>query len=309
MTRLAGMLGLLLALTATAQARSLNGFELDDAIIPVKEIRRGGPPRDGIPALTDPAFVEAGDAERLDATDRVLGVAVNGEARAYPIGILNYHEIVNDVIGGRPVAVTYCPLCNSGVVFDASVEGERRLFGVSGLLYNSDVLLYDRDTESLWSQLMGRAVTGPLAGETLETLPVRHTTWRDWRERHPETLVLSDDTGFHRAYYRDPYRDYHRSRAIMFPVASRSGEYHPKALVLGLELGGEARAWPFEELPKGSGSFGDEIAGREVTVHYDRRNKTAHVTGPEGEIPATITYWFAWYAFHPGTSVYRAEEG
>ena len=136
-----------------ASAQSMKGFDLSNASIPVDEIKDGGPPKDGIPAIDQPEFKKA-SAVQLDEQTRVMGVKVNEVAKAYPVPIMNYHEIVNDMFAGRPVVVTYCPLCGSGIAFDAAIDGERKTFGVSGLLYNSDVLLYDRQTESLWSQIM-----------------------------------------------------------------------------------------------------------------------------------------------------------
>jgi len=189
---------LLLVMLSTASAESMNGFRLDDALIPVKEIKSGGPPRDGIPSLDYPEFVAAGDATYLKDRDRVLGISINGVARAYPIRILNYHEIVNDVIGGTAIVVTYCPLCGSGTAFDAALSGGNYEFGVSGLLYNSDVLMYDRQTGSLWSQLMTQAVTGPMKGTRLQQLPLSNSSWVEWVERHPDTRVLSNDTGYSR---------------------------------------------------------------------------------------------------------------
>jgi len=147
------------------QARRLNGFDVTDAIIPVKKIASGGPPRDGIPAINEAKFVNPAEAKFLDPDSRVLGVEIEGVAKAYPIAILNWHEIVNDRIGTQHLAVTYCPLCGTGMVFASNVGDTALVFGVSGLLYNSDVLLYDRNTESLWSQLMRKAVSGPLKNE------------------------------------------------------------------------------------------------------------------------------------------------
>lgn len=165
-----------------AGASLLNGFDLQGALVPAEAILPGGPPRDGIPAIDRPRFVDAARSG-LAPKDRVLGLRLGREARAYPVRILNWHESVNDRVDGRPVAVTYCPLCGSGVAFDARVAGQEASFGVSGLLYNSDVLLYDRGTQSLWSQIMGRAISGPLKGTPLVSLPLTHTSWTDWRER------------------------------------------------------------------------------------------------------------------------------
>ncbi|MEO1203631.1 MAG: DUF3179 domain-containing protein, partial [Pseudomonadota bacterium] len=274
------------------------------------ELRRGGVPRDAIPALSWPDMVAADDAGFLSADDRVLGLVLDGRARAYPVRILNYHEIVNDIVAGRPVAVTYCPLCRSGVAFDAVVDGRVRVFGVSGLLYDSDLLMYDRETESLWSQLGARAITGPSAGQVLALLPLRHTTWQDWRRRHPDTMVLSQNTGHRRDYRRDPYRDYAADRdSLMFPVARRDGRLRPKSLVLGLKLGDDARAWPLAALSRRDMPLTDTLGGTEVRVHFDPAADTAWATTADGTLlPATETYWFAWFTFHPATSVYAAPE-
>jgi len=287
-------------------AQSLNGFDLRGALVDPGRIHQGGPPRDGIPAIDRPKFVAAGQA-KLDAGDRVLGVALNGEAKAYPVRILNWHEVVNDKVGGAPVAVTYCPLCGSGVTFSALVDGRPRSFGVSGLLYNSDVLLYDRETGSLWSQLLAQAVTGPAKGAKLEIVPTAHTSWEDWHARHPGTLVLSEDTGYARNYARDPYAGYDVSPVIFFPVANASARFDSKEVVLGVEIDGRRKAYPFVELEKTDGSVADRIGGRDVRIVYDRRHRTARVLDASGkELPGVVSYWFAWYAFYPQTAVFYA---
>lgn len=277
--------------------------------MPRDEIAHGGPPRDGIPALTDPKFVGAAQAGFLKDEDRVLGLAYAGKAKAYPLAILNWHEIVNDRFGGVPVVVTYCPLCYSGMVFEAMIAGRRHHFGVSGLLYNSDVLLYDRQSESLWSQLMAQAVSGPMKARRLTSLPLVNTTWRDWRKRHPDTRVLSRDTGHSRDYDGDPYAPYGQSPELMFPVAFRSKGYHPKERVLGIELDGVARAYPVSELSRGPAEFRDRIGQREVTVRFDDDNVSGQILDAGGKpLPAIQAYWFAWYAFHPETTIYRPAE-
>jgi hypothetical protein len=291
-----------------ASAESKNGFRLDKALIPVDDIKMGGPPRDGIPSLDDPEFVAADDAAYLDGRDRVLGIAINGVARAYPIGILNYHEIVNDVIGGTSVVVTYCPLCGSGTAFEAAINGRSYEFGVSGLLYNSDVLMYDRETKSLWSQLMVQAVTGPMKGTRLQQLPLSHTSWEDWLERHPKTRVLSNKTGYSRNYKVDPYPNYGRDGRLYFPVTHSSNKYRRKEIVMGLEVNGRFKAYPFKELKKGAHTFDDELAGEEFSVVFDAKHQTARIVKIDGsETPTTMAFWFAWYAFHPETEVYEAQ--
>ena len=289
-------------------AASKNGFVLDDALVPVQEIMHGGPGRDGIPSLDNPEFVSADDAKFLKPKDRILGLELNGVARAYPIRILNYHEIVNDAFGSDSVVVTYCPLCNSGMAFNATIDGTRLVFGVSGLLYNSDVLLYDRQTGSLWSQIKQTAVTGEMQGTKLNALPMTHTTWRDWLARYPETEVLSDQTRFRRNYEVDPYPTYRRDSTLYFPVAAENSKYRRKSIVLGLEIDGYFKAYPFRELNKSPAVFADDFQGQGFEVRYDKKNETARIVGEDGkEWPTLISFWFAWYAFHPDTEIYEAD--
>lgn len=282
-----------------------NGFEIEDPLIPKDEIHHGGPPRDGIPAIDRPKFVPAEDAAFLSDDDRVLGLSLGNVSRAYPIRILDFHEIVNDDFGGQPVVVSYCPLCGTGMAFDAETEDGRRSFGVSGLLYNSDVLLYDRETESLWSQVMRKSISGPSKGQELKQIPMAHTTWRDWRERNPGTMVLSTDTGHGRDYSRSPYGGYELSNRVWFPVKNSSPKYHPKELVVGIDLNGQAKAYPFAELSKGESTISDSFGGEALRVEFDAENRTGRILDSEGnEIPTTIAFWFAWYAFFPDTEVY-----
>jgi len=290
----------LLALLAAVQAGP-NGFHLSGGLVSEGEILPGGPPRDGIPAIDAPRFVAAATARHLAPDDRVLGVVVAGVAKAYPIKILSWHEIVNDRAADGGLLVTYCPLCGSGVAFRVAA-GAR--FGVSGLLYRSDLLLYDRSSESLWSQIRGIAITGPRKGEHLTPVPVRHTTWGRWRHRHPATVVLSQKTGYHRSYGRSPYGGYEASPRLYFPVPYRSSRYPPKAWVLGVTAGGQYRAYPFVELAKAATPVVEQVAGHTVTVHYDPTAPTAWAEVDGREVAATRLFWFAWYAFHPETTLF-----
>ena len=163
----------------------LNGFALESPLVPIEKILSGGPPRDGIPAINKPRFINGYEAMTLKNNDRILGIVFNGVARAYPINIMNWHEIVNDQVEGTAFSVTYCPLCGSGIAFKGMTAGRPLTFGVSGLLFDSDVLLYDHQTESLWSQLKGQAINGILKGNKLSWLPLEHTTWQAWKERYP----------------------------------------------------------------------------------------------------------------------------
>ena len=272
--------------------------------IPLEQILDGGPQKDGIPALSAPAAVVAERATFLRPTDRVVGVRVGDAARAYPLAILNWHEAVNDTLGGTPILVTYCPLTDSAVVFDRVVENRIEEFGVSGRLYLSNVLLYDRRSESLWSQLGNQAVTGERTGTELEALPATVTTWETWVRVHPRTTVLSDATGYERDYRRDPYASYHRAPSAAFPVGM-DDRLQAKARVLGLRLRRASRAYPIAELAR-VGRVEDVVSGTPVVVAYDAGQGSATVTDAltGRPIPATAVYWFAWSAFHPDTAVW-----
>ena len=293
--------------TITGYAQSKNGFNLEGSLIPVNEILSGGPAKDGIPAIDNPRFVVADKANYLNDNSIILGINYKGSRKAYPINILNWHEIVNDTFNETPVVITFCPLCGSGMAFLATIGNKRYTFGVSGLLYNSDVLLYDRQTESLWSQLMSQAISGQHKGRRLQSLPVLHTTWLDWKTKYPNTLVLSTETGHNRNYSNSPYAAYLKSPQTMFPLSSVSRRYHPKEAVLGIEVDGQFKAYPFIELEKGLAEFSDTINGQGITVRYDKKHQTASIFNQQGNLlPAVRTFWFAWYAFHPETEIYVA---
>jgi len=326
--RLSTCLAVLLLLVLSAGASAFdssstpNGFSLADSAISPEEIIGGGVRRDSIPALDDPPHVKAADAPWRDR-ERVIGVRLGDEARAYPIAILVWHELVNDVLDGRPILASYCPLCGTGIVFDrrprplqtgvgasttapippASGKGLR--FGVSGLLYRSDLLMYDRETESLWPQISGEAVTGSSRGRRLRQIRSQMTTWGEWRERHPDTTVLSLETGHRRRYGSTPYGGYANSDTLMFPVA-HDRRYSPKMPTLGLRLSeGHSRAYPAIEVERAGGRVEEEFAGRPVVVSYDASTRLFQITVAD-EIEVVEGYWFAWMAFHPGSSVYAA---
>lgn len=300
---------LALFLSSTVSAYSKNGFDLNNSTIPVGKILSGGPPRDGIPSIDKPSFLSANKATYLKPNDRIIGIVVAGEARAYPIRILNWHEIVNDVIKGRAVAVTFCPLCGSGIVYSADINGKAHKFGVSGLLYNSDVLLYDRETETLWSQILSKGISGKLVNKTLKIIPSSHTSWQAWRKKHPNSKVLSDKTGFSRDYSRSPYGDYNKNKNTYFPVAFRNKKYHPKERVLGVTINGKHKVYPFTELAKGSkNSLNDSFAGTQLRLNFDVDNRDGVIKDSKGRIiPSINTFWFAWYAFHPDALIYQSK--
>ncbi len=285
-----------------------NGFDLSNSLINVKEIHHGGPAKDGIPAIDKPVFISAQQAHYLNNDDRILGLSINGLAKAYPIKILNYHEIVNDFFLQKAVVITYCPLCGSGIGYAADIRGKNSTFGVSGLLYNSDVLLYDRETNSLWSQLLSKAISGKRKGTELEMLTVNHTTWQDWKKQYPNTLVLSDKTGFDRDYSRTPYGSYDQSRSLYFPVNQLNRDYHPKEYVLGLKLSGKTKVYPFAELSKIKSPYNDSFAGSEITIVFDAVNRTGKIFDEkQNELPIVTSFWFAWMAFYPESEVFKAD--
>ncbi|MGD9961885.1 DUF3179 domain-containing (seleno)protein [Nocardioides sp.] len=182
--------------------------DFPDPLIDLDDLLPGGPPPDGIPAIDNPHFQPVSEVNWLDDDEPVLALTIDGQTKAYPIRIMTWHEIVNDQLAGVPVAVTYCPLCNSGVAFERTVSGQTTTFGVSGKLYADNLVMYDRLTESLWPQLTGRASVGALTGTRLESIPVGAVGWRQFREEHPDARVLSRSTGHDRSYLSNPYVGY-----------------------------------------------------------------------------------------------------
>lgn len=301
------ILAVIVLRSAPAYSEQKNGFFLDNGLIAPEQIFKGGPAKDGIPAIDEPEFINAAEAEFLQAGDRILGIEINGIAKAYPVSILNWHEIVNDSINENVYTITYCPLCGSGMAFSSIVNGRALSFGVSGLLYNSDVLLYDRETESLWSQITATAVTGKYRGTKLDMLLLSHTSWSDWRRRHPSSLVLSRNTGYTRNYDKDPYAGYANSKNLYFPVTSTApSSYHPKEYVLGLATGGSYKAYPFIELNRNNkGRFIDAFNGKTFIVYWNKEEQSGYITDTEDTpVPVIQAYWFAWYTFHPDTRVF-----
>ena len=225
-------------------------------------------PRDVIPPLDNPAFVTIEEAsEWLSDREPVASLDFNGEVRAYPLRILTWHEIVNDQVGDVPVVVTYCPLCNSAVGFDRRVDGQTLRFGVSGLLRNSDLVMWDRETESLWQQITGESIVGELAGTQLEFIPTPIVAWGDFRRTFPDAMVLSRDTGFDRAYGTNPYEFYDSSsRPFLF-----SGETDPRypamERVVGVTIDDSNKAYPFSVLEEEK-AVNDDVGGEPVAVFW-----------------------------------------
>jgi hypothetical protein len=310
--------------------------------IPLDKIKGGGPPKDGIPSIDDPKFAEIQDSHFMSDSDTVIGLEINGEAKAYPIFILVWHEIVNDNVGGVPVSVTYCPLCYTNQVFERIIDGQEVEFGTSGKLYNSNLLMYDRYTESYWSQALGTAVKGELTGYELNLIPFDVITWGDWKKIHPETVVLTTDTGHIRSYATDPYGNYYTEPRIMFPVEHSDDRLHPKEIIIGFNQDDVFKAYKQNDIEskiiindsigntpvmltslysENSRAFVRIIDGDVLDFVYENGKIFDSQTNSEwdydglsisgtyqGEqlerLPIEPGFWFEWVAFHPQTLVF-----
>jgi hypothetical protein len=304
----------------------------------------GCPGMDCIPSIDNPSFTGADEADWLESGDRVIGVEIGGEAKAYPLRILTAHEIVNDEIGGEPVAVTYCPLCRSGVTYSREVGNRTLEFGVSGKLRNANLIMYDRKTETYWSQIKGKAIIGPLVPKELELEFSSITEWGDWKEGHPDTKLLSRDTGIYPAstYTGGQYGGYAKSNSVGFGVDNVDDRLHSKKLVYGIEVGGEAKAYTedairqekmiedtlgnrsvviFESPDDGTiKAFISEDGGAELNLSLREKGlqdakgdlwsfEGEKVNG-DGELEGLTPkgfYWFAWSKFNPETQLYKLE--
>jgi len=312
--------------------------------VPLDQIVSGGPPKDGIPSIDDPVFENVQEAD-IYLNDDGLGLAVehDGDVRFYPYQILVWHEIVNDTFKGEPLLVTYCPLCFSGTVFERTVNGDILEFGTSGKLWNNNLVMYDRKSESLWSQTLGQAIVGEDAGTRLVHYPTVTMSWQNFRSAYPSGEVLSRDTGMVRDYTRDPYGNYHETQAIYFPLSRSDDRLPPKDLVFGIHVAEEEMAYP-ENLVKDLGLINDSLSGEDILVLHDtnldvirifsrkqnkqtltftldgeivRDQETGSVWNFEGEavsgplkssslevIVHLHSFWFSWAATWPETKIY-----
>lgn len=273
------------------------------------EIFSGGPPKDGIPAITGPQFIDVAKENDLGGLEPVVVVELEGETpRAYPIRYLTWHEIVNDRIGDIPIAVTFCPLCNSAVTFDARAAGRDLEFGVSGKLRYSDMVMYDRNTESWWQQFIGEAIIGELAGTRLTVLPSWLESWQSYAARHPDGLVMARPAGHRRDYGRNPYANYDRS-ATPFLYRGDPPPHGIRSLSRVVAVGG--RAWPLERLAEAGELVEDGVrltwrAGQasalgasEIAKGRDVGNVRTYDAATGEAIPHDVAFAFAFHAFHP----------
>jgi hypothetical protein len=271
--------------------------------VALEDLNQGCPARDCIPSIDDPKFVTAAEADHVADDAVVIATSYNGEQRAYPARILDHHEIVNDTIGGDPIAITWCPLCGSAIGVRRVVAGEITEFGVSGVLYNSDLVLYDRATETLWDQIDAEGIVGPLTGEQLELVPVTMTRWARWKKAHPDTLVLSTDTGFEFDYSMDRFAKYRADNKLWFPVSQENDAIHPKSVVFGFDVDGTPVAYT-DALLQQNPAYEHELNGAATSVAlHDDGTVTMHRDG-KTLVPIRL-YWFAWYTFHPETALVR----
>jgi hypothetical protein len=284
------------------------------ATVDLAEIISGGPPKDGIPSIDDPKFVPVAEVDDLVPQEPVLSLVLAGDARAYPLRVMMWHEIVNDVVAGTPVTVTYCPLCNTGIVFDRRLDGRTLDFGTTGKLRYSDLVMYDRQTESWWQQFGGEAIVGELAGRSLSMLPSRLESWESFRARAPKGRVLVPNDPHSRAYGSNPYVGYDQaSRPFLF-----SGTLPDKvpAMMRVVAVGKEAWTLPLVRakgiIKAGALSIGwrpgqvSALDTADITRGAEVGNIMVQRNGED--VPHTVTFAFAFFAFAPD-GVLHTEEG
>lgn len=237
--------------------------------IDYSELQSGGPPRDGIPAIDEPRFVSPAEAQAwLTDNEPVIAFTLDGEARGYPLQVLIWHEIVNDTVGDTPILVTFCPLCNASIVFDRRLDGQVYDFGTSGLLRNSDLVMYDRTTESLWQQFTGEAIVGELAGRRLTFLPSAVVSYADFRAAYPQGLILSRETGYERPYGENPYVGYDSMNQYPFLFSGElDGRLAAMERVVAVSLGDVDVAYPFGLLAE-VGVINDHQAGQDLVIFH-----------------------------------------
>lgn len=285
-------------------ATGSGGDELDRIS---QAITAGGPPPDGIPPIEDPMYIPVAEASRQWRDTAVVDAfTIDGQHRAYPRLITVWHEIVNETAGGKPISITYCPLTGSTVVFSGQLANDRvTTFGTSGMLYNSNLVMYDRATDSMWPQLLGIAVRGQRRGERLHEIGgAVTTTLGRWKARFPSGVVLSRETGRARAYGTWPYGDYETSERLIFPVGATDARFPNKKIVVGVRVNDAALAIPKTEFAaRREATF--VLGGRRLVARHDRELDAVRVFDEvSGEpVSAYDVMWFAWYAFNPRTEV------
>lgn len=239
-------------------------------LIPRDRVVDGGPGKDGIPALSNPAFIDVSQATYLSDNDLVVGYKKGNDIRAYSHAILNWHEIANDEVGGDKLAIIYCPLTGTATGWNRMVSGSETTFGVSGLLYNTNIIPYDRKTNSNWSQMLLKSVNGSLSGTEATNLAVIETTWKTWKEMFPSSKVQSTNTGFSRNYAAYPYGDYRTNHnALIFNIEPDDNRIPRKERVLGIIKDGKAKVYRFSSLTTNNGIIQDVFKGESLVIAGD----------------------------------------
>ncbi len=294
-----------------------------------QKMKQGCPVRDCIPALDDPREESATGASRwLKDEDLVLGVDLGGKQRAYPIKILNWHEIVNDRVKvpdgtnatrEKSILVTYAPLTGSAVVYDRMVdgpasagaaEGKRELtFGASGKVYNSNTVMYDQETESMWQQFTGEAVVGEMTGKKLTVVPVDIVSFKEWKQQHPQTTVLSRETKYKRDYEKHPYGSYESDTALYYPIEGELPEgVAAKTVVYGVVTGEAAKAYTLEAIKReiaDDGVLNDKIGNKRIRISYSLGHVFVEDISSRGRLLPMRAFAFAWKAFYPASEIYK----
>lgn len=283
---------------SAAHAFATGGLSTNTSIasVPLDQILDGGPGKDGIPALTNPAFVSITSAKSWLSPDKNgIAVTVGHTTRFYPFNIMVWHEIVNDTIEGKHLVVTFCPLCGSAIVFDATVGGKPEVFGVSGKLYESNLLMYDKTTESLWSQIQGKAIVGDKTGTQLALYPAQVISFAELIANHPDARVLSEKTGYARDYTLYPYGNYDSNQDIYFPITVHDNRLPVKEIMYAVPYGAHAVAFRLSDLsetPAKVAVEGSTIMARKINGEVEVRD------GKGTLIPGFYTMWFAWAIYH-----------
>jgi hypothetical protein len=284
------------------------------------KVRGGGPPKGGIgvdkgiPALAEEniKFVSVSEADEwIEDNELVLVLVYKGIERVYPLQILTFHEIVNDVVAGDSILITYCPLCGSGIAYEPIIEvnGVEKVsrFGTSGKLYNSNLIMYDEETDTYWQQIDGKAIIGDLVGQELKEISIDTVVWKDWKDLHPNSEVLSQDTGIARNYGRDPYGGYFEDDFLFYQTPQNvddTNRIKNKEFVFGVEIDGEYKAYREIDV-KDKGEIKDTINGIDITITRQEDGIVKVIRDDNGEeIVKEVDFWFAWYAFHPETELY-----
>jgi hypothetical protein len=275
-------------------------------IVHPNKLMKGGPPKDGIPSIDNPKYVTVSDADEwIQDNELVLAIIYKNIKRVYPFQILVWHEIVNDVIAGDPILITYCPLCGSGIAYERNIDGEAVEFGTTGMLYNSNLVMYDRKTDTYWTQIDGKAIIGELTGRELKEISIDTVTWGEWKEAHPDSEILSQETGYIRSYGKDPYGNYYEDSFVMFPVENIDRRIHPKTVIFGIEVDSKYKAYKEVDL-KEMGTIEDMVNNVRIRLTRNEAGIVRIINLDTGEeIVKERDFWFAWYAFHPDTLVYE----